>query len=82
MGSEECDKRHIVDDESSNLEWPGIRLGERDIKKLMGSALEVEIKFFFANFTYTFGDVLYIQNFGGPIGARLTMCLARLVMQQ
>ena len=48
----------------------------------MGSALEIAIRFFFDNFTYTFGRELYIQNFGGPIGARLTMCVARLVLQQ
>ena len=48
----------------------------------MGRALEISIKFFFKNFCYTFGGELFIQVFGGPIGARLTMCAARIVMQQ
>jgi len=34
----------------------------------------------FTNFIYTFGGENYIQGFGGPIGARLTMCASRLVM--
>ena len=44
--------------------------------------MEISVVFFFRHFTYTFGGKIYIQNSGGPIGARLTMCVARLVMQQ
>ena len=36
----------------------------------------------FENFTYKFGGQYYKQMEGGPIGARLTMCAARLVMMQ
>ena len=32
--------------------------------------------------TYTFGGKLYLQLDSGPIGARLTMCVAKLVLQQ
>ena len=49
---------------------------------MIGVALEIAIVFFFKNFTYTFGGKLYVQTSGGPIGARLTMCAARLVLQQ
>ena len=52
------------------------------LAKLMGLAMEQAILFFFTNFTYTFGGKLYIQVGGGPIGARLTMVVARIVMQQ
>ena len=48
----------------------------------MGRALDIAINFFFKNFSYTFGGELLVQIFGGPIGARLTMCVARIVMQQ
>ena len=82
MGSQECDKRHLEDNEKSNWEWPNLPLNKEKIKILMGRALEISIKFFFNNFCYTFGGDLYIQVFGGPIGARLTMCAARIVMQQ
>ena len=82
MGSQECDKRHLEDNEKSNWEWPNLPLNKEKIKILMGRALEISIKFFFNNFCYTFGGDLYTQVFGGPIGARLTMCAARIVMQQ
>ena len=82
MGSEECDQRHLENSEKSNWRWPERTYGEREIRELMGGALEVAIRFFFQHFTYTFGGLLYIQNFGGPIGARLTMCVAGLVLQQ
>ena len=52
------------------------------IRKLMGAALEVAIRFFFCNFTYTFEGEIFKQMTGGPIGARITMCVARLVLQQ
>ena len=41
--------------------------------------MENAILFFF---TYTFGGKVYIQVGGGPIGARITMAVARLVMQE
>ena len=49
--------------------------------ELMGLVMEVAVAFFFTNFAYTFGGEAYRQNGGGPIGARLTMAVARLVMQ-
>ena len=51
------------------------------LSKLMGLAMEHAVIFFFKNFTYTFGGKLFIQVGGGPIGARITMAVARLVMQ-
>ena len=35
----------------------------------------------FEKFTFNFGGKNYIQSKGGPIGARITMACARLVMQ-
>ena len=51
-------------------------------KKLMGLAIEVAVVFFFKNFTYRFAGETFLQLFGGPIGARLTMAVAKLVMQE
>ena len=31
---------------------------------------------------YTFGGEIFVQMFGGPIGARITMAVSRLVMQE
>ena len=44
--------------------------------------MEVAINFFFRNFTYKFGGEIFVQMFGGPIGARITMAVSRLVMQE
>ena len=33
------------------------------------------------NFCYKFAGKTYKQSTGGPIGARVTMCAARLIMQ-
>ena len=52
------------------------------MKSILGGAIEIAVRFFFANFMYTFGRKTYIQCHGGPIGARLTMGVARIVLQQ
>ena len=48
----------------------------------MALAIKRAVVFIFNNFTYTFGGDLFVQLFGGPIGARITMAVARLVMQE
>ena len=48
---------------------------------MMAILLEISIKHFFSSFVYTYGGKCFIQVDGGPIGARLTMCVARLVLQ-
>ena len=74
MGSLECDKRHLDEDiEESNWEWTNLPLNKENIKTLLGRALEIAVKFFFTNFAYTFGGELFLQIFGGPIGARIEM---------
>ena len=47
----------------------------------MGLAMETAVVFIFRNFCYTFGGKKFVQLSGGPIGARITMAVARLVMQ-
>ena len=82
MSALECKKRHLVINGSKSCwEWPEIVVSEHEKKELLSLAMEVAILFFFENFTYTFGGEYYVQMSGGPIGARLTMALARLVMQ-
>ena len=43
---------------------------------------EISINFFLKNFVYTFGGQIHLKSFGGPIGARLTMRVPRLVLQE
>ena len=82
MGSEECRERELRDSDDSNWEWPRKYFTEREKRQLIGAALEIATVFFFRNFTYSFGGRLFVKGSGGPIGARLTMCVARLVMQE
>ena len=64
-----------------NWIWPETLPTVRETKILIGIALEIAVKLIFNNFVYTFGGESYLQSFGGPIGARITMCDSRLVMQ-
>ena len=83
MHSRECMKRHLLlNSESSCWTWPKVELKESDKKELLATTISVAIKFFFGHFTYTFGGQDYLQLAGGPIGARLTMAVARLVLQE
>ena len=82
MGLIEAKEREIRGNETdSNWTWPKNRASKGEIRKLIAAALEIVVKFFFKNFLYTFGGDVYEQGFGGPIGARLTMAVYRLVMQ-
>ena len=68
----------------SRFKWPGSLelIDVKHKKKLIALAMECAVVFFFKNFTYTFGGEIFLQTSGGPIGARLTMAVARLVMQE
>ena len=47
---------------------------------LFATALEIAVKFMFSNNLYQFGGRTYLQSDGGPIGLRVTMCIARMIM--
>ena len=68
----------------TRFRWPQLieYIPDRIKSIMMGMAMEKAIFFFFKNFAYTFGGKVYLQKFGGPIGARITMAVARLVMQE
>ena len=89
LGSFECTRRYITDEYlkegkmvKSFWVWPDKEPTEAEMKILMAIMLEVSIKFFYDNFVYSFGGKNFVQSSGGPIGARLTMAMSRLVMQQ
>ena len=54
---------------------------ESQKRKIMGHVAEIGTRTLFENFCYRFGGEAYHQQAGGPIGARVTMCAARMVMQ-
>ena len=47
----------------------------------MGHVAEIGTRAIFEQFCYRFGGKAYHQQAGGPIGARVTMCASRMVMQ-
>ena len=49
-------------------------------KELIARCAEIATRTIFQNFSYKFAGKVYLQTDGGPIGARVTMCLARIVM--
>ena len=81
MGSNEVRHKRYLEDEDgkSCWGWPSDKISEDNLRKLMGCCLEIAVNFFFHNFVYTFGGEKFVQAFGGPIGARLTMAIARLI---
>ena len=50
--------------------------------EIIGRVVEIAIRIVFENFCYEFGGRTFLQLFGGPIGARLTMACARVVMTE
>ena len=54
---------------------------EHERMELTARVAEVGTRAVFEHFIYKFGENIYLQISRGPIGARLTMCAAQLVMQ-
>ena len=88
MSSTECMRRFLEDEFKVNGKWmksswiwPTLAPTEQELNELMAIMLEISVAFFFDNFVYTFGGKNYVQSSGGPIGARVTMCISRLIMQ-
>jgi hypothetical protein len=49
-------------------------------RELLARMAEIGVRAIWRHFVYTFGGKLYLQRSGGPIGARVTMAVARIVM--
>ena len=81
MKSQEAFKKYVDRSEESSCTWPNKTLTYKEVHKLMAIMLEIAVNHFFHSFVYTYGGEFFLQSSGGPIGARLTMCVARLVLQ-
>ena len=70
-------------DEEKESQWcyPKAKPNETQKRQIVSRCTEIGTRFLFQNFMYRFGGETFIQMRGGPIGARVTMCAARLVMQ-
>ena len=62
--------------------FPNSNPNEMEIREIAGRLAEVSLKIIFLNFSYSFGEKVYKQKSGGPIGARVSMSAGRLVIQQ
>ena len=67
--------------QGSKWVWPKQTITNGILKRLMGIGLGIAVKCLFENFVYTFGGKYFLQQKGAPIGARVTMCVSRIVMQ-
>ena len=61
--------------------FPDVFPDSSDLKELAGRVVEIGIRTIFQNATYKFAGKTYHQKSGGPIGYRITMACARVVMQ-
>ena len=61
--------------------FPRIAITEEQKRDIISRCTEIAVRTLFENFTYNFGGVTYLQAKGGPIGARITMACARMVIQ-
>ena len=53
---------------------------ELETRELIARMAEIWVRAIWRHFVYTFGGKLYLQKSGGPIGARVTMAVARILM--
>ena len=53
---------------------------ENQLREMQSRIAEIGVRFLFENFVYKFSGENYQQQSGGPIGARVTMAAARIVM--
>ena len=53
---------------------------EAEVREIVARVAEIGIRTIFENFCYRFGGKVFIQMKGGPIGVKVTMACARLVM--
>ena len=53
---------------------------EKQRRQLASRTVEIGLRTVWESFVYTFGGKYYLQSEGGPIGARVTMAAARIVM--
>ena len=64
------------------MQWSFPRREPTDlqIREIQARVAEIGVRFLFENFPYKFSGENYKQMSGGPIGARVTMAAARIVM--
>ena len=69
--------------EEEEKQWcyPRAEPTRKERKMIVARVAEIGTRVIFENFTYQFGEDIFVQMSGGPIGAGVTMAAARIVMQ-
>jgi hypothetical protein len=60
--------------------YPKAQPTKLQMRQIISRCCEIAVRILFEHFVYKFGTTWYHQSSGGPIGARVTMVVARLVM--
>ena len=69
------------DQEEKQWNYPKAQPNRQERKMIVARVAEIGTRVIFENFTYQFGEDIFLQKSGGPIGARVTRAAARIVMQ-
>ena len=66
----------------TEISWtfPTCKPTSQEKRDLFGIMVEIGNRVLFTNFCYTFRGKIFLQQVGGPIGARITMAASRLRM--
>ena len=67
-------------DEDEKFIYSNVELSKGEKTNIFATCLEIAVSFMFKNHVYSFGGENYLQTDSGPIGLRITMAVARLVM--
>ena len=79
-GSEAEAVRDIIPEDEELFIHPNKEATKDERINLYATALEICIKFLFTHSLFRFANKVYLSEDGGPIGLRVTMCVARIVM--
>ena len=79
MKSKWVNNKEILDDD--DWLYSPITPTLAETRLIQGHVAEIGTRMIFQNFVYQFGAKAFHQQQGGPIGARVTMCASRMVMQ-
>ena len=79
MKSKWVNNKEILSDD--DWVYPPLIPTREERRLITGHVAEIGTRTIFENFVYQFGGIAFHQQQGGPIGARVTMCAARMVMQ-
>ena len=79
-GEEAKGPNHHEDKKRSSWIVPDIEPFGQEIRRMLATALEIAIKVSFSTYVSSFAGKLFSQRLGGPIGSRLAMAVARVMM--